>query len=64
MAVLLPGSHLIGLNGEHIEPPEKLTETSAPDVMLKSTTTPGAVRSAVRPMSTLNRTMGEALTRV
>lgn len=50
--------------GEHVEPPEKLTETSAPDVMLASTTTPGPVRSAVRSLSTLNRTMGEALTRV
>ncbi|WP_016880822.1 MULTISPECIES: FUSC family protein [unclassified Rhodococcus (in: high G+C Gram-positive bacteria)] len=52
------------LAGEHVEPPEKLTETSAPDVMLQSTTTPGPVRSAVRSLSTLNRTMGEALTRV
>ena len=52
------------LTGEHVEPPEKLTETSAPDVMLQSTTTPGPVRSAVRSVSTLNRTMGEALTRV
>ncbi|OZD14965.1 FUSC family protein [Rhodococcus sp. 06-156-3C] len=52
------------LAGEHVDPPEKLTETSAPDVMLKSTTTPGPVRSAVRSLSTLNRTMGEALTRV
>ncbi len=52
------------LTGEHVEPPEKLTETSAPDVMLQSTTTPGPVRSAVRSLSTLNRTMGEALTRV
>lgn len=52
------------LNGEHVEPPEKLTETSAPDVMLKSTATPGPVRSAVRSLGTLNRTMGEALTRV
>ncbi|PBC45138.1 FUSC family protein [Rhodococcus sp. ACS1] len=52
------------LAGEHVEPPEKLTETSAPDVMLRSTTTPGPVRSAVRSLSTLNRTMGEALTRV
>ncbi len=50
------------LAGEHVEPPEKLTETSAPDVMLQSTTTPGPVRSAVRSLSTLNRTMGEALT--
>ncbi|MFE7417975.1 FUSC family protein [Rhodococcus sp. NPDC057529] len=52
------------LAGEHVEPPEKLTETSAPDVLLQSTTTPGPVRSAVRSLSTLNRTMGEALTRV
>ncbi|OUS83119.1 FUSC family protein [Rhodococcus sp. NCIMB 12038] len=52
------------LAGEHVEPPEKLTETSAPDVMLKATTTPGPVRGAVRSLSTLNRTMGEALTRV
>ncbi|MDF3310541.1 FUSC family protein [Rhodococcus sp. T2V] len=52
------------LSGEHVEPPEKLTETSALDVMLQSTTTPGPVRSAVRSLSTLNRTMGEALTRV
>ncbi|MFC9835220.1 FUSC family protein [Rhodococcus sp. NPDC127530] len=52
------------LAGEHVEPPEKLTETSAPDVMLQSTTTPGPVRSAVRSLGTLNRTMGEALTRV
>ncbi|MFC0450212.1 FUSC family protein [Rhodococcus jostii] len=52
------------LAGEHVEPPEKLTETSAPDVMLQSTTTPGPVRSAVRSLSTLNRTMGEALTHV
>ncbi|MDV7088291.1 FUSC family protein [Rhodococcus sp. IEGM 248] len=51
------------LTGEHVEPPEKLNETSAPDVMLQSTTTPGPVRSAVRSLSTLNRTMGEALTR-
>lgn len=52
------------LAGERVEPPEKLTETSAPDVMLAGATTPGPVRSAVRALSTLNRTMGEALTRV
>ncbi|SNS72095.1 FUSC family protein [Rhodococcoides kyotonense] len=51
------------LSGEHVEPPEKLTETSALDVMLASTTTPGSVRSAVRSLSTLNRTMGEVFTR-
>ncbi|MFF1555647.1 FUSC family protein [Rhodococcus erythropolis] len=52
------------LAGEQVTPPEKLTETSTPDVMLQSSTTPGPVRSAVRSLSTLNRTMGEALTRV
>ncbi|MDJ0393474.1 FUSC family protein [Rhodococcus sp. G-MC3] len=52
------------ISGEHVEPPEKLTETSATDVMLSSPTTSGPVRSAVRSLGTLNRTMGEALTRV
>ena len=51
------------LAGEHVEPPEKLTDTSASDVMLTSATAPGPVRSAVRSLGTLNRTMGEALTR-
>ncbi|WP_072802987.1 FUSC family protein [Rhodococcoides yunnanense] len=51
------------LAGEHVEPPEKLTETSAFDVMLTSTNTPGSVRSAVRSLATLNRTMGEVFTR-
>lgn len=51
------------LAGEHVEPPEKLTETSAHDVMLESKTTSGTVRSAVRALATLNRTMGEALNR-
>ncbi|MGB3372808.1 MAG: FUSC family protein [Rhodococcus sp. (in: high G+C Gram-positive bacteria)] len=51
------------LAGEHVEPPEKLTDTSATDVMLTGATTPGPVRSAVRSLGTLNRTMGEALTR-
>ncbi len=52
------------LAGGYVEPPEKLTETSATDVLLTSTSSPGAVRSAVRSLNTLNRTMGEALTRV
>nr|WP_296763612.1 FUSC family protein [Rhodococcus sp. (in: high G+C Gram-positive bacteria)] len=52
------------LAGERVDPPEKLTETSATDVMLESPNTPGPVRSAVRSLSTLNRTMGEVFTRV
>ncbi|ORI18777.1 FUSC family protein [Rhodococcus sp. 1163] len=51
------------ISGEHVEPPEKLTETSAHDVMLESKTTSGSVRSLVRALGTLNRTMGEALSR-
>lgn len=51
------------LSGEQVEPPEKLTETSALDVMLASTTTSGSVRSVVRSLGTLNRTMGEVFTR-
>lgn len=52
------------IDGELVKPPEKLTETSIPDVMLHAAIKPGPARGAVRALNTLNRTIGEALTRV
>ncbi|MGA9872659.1 MAG: hypothetical protein WBQ44_16155 [Rhodococcus sp. (in: high G+C Gram-positive bacteria)] len=51
------------LRGVQVEPPEKLTETSAADVLREHARSPGPVRTAARALSTLNRTLGEALTR-
>lgn len=49
--------------GEHVEPPEKITETTVLDVLLTSTNAPGPLRGAVRALNTMNRTLADVLTR-
>ncbi|MDV8024218.1 FUSC family protein [Rhodococcus sp. IEGM 1330] len=47
--------------GEHVDPPEKITETTVLDVMLTSTNAPGPLRGAVRALNTMNRTLADVL---
>jgi uncharacterized membrane protein YccC len=49
--------------GEHVDPPEKITETTVLDVLLTSTNAPGPLRGAVRALNTMNRTLADVLTR-
>ncbi|MCZ4563897.1 FUSC family protein [Rhodococcus sp. IEGM 1401] len=49
--------------GNHVEPPEKITETTVLDVLLTSTNAPGPLRGAVRALNTMNRTLADVLTR-
>lgn len=49
--------------GEHVDPPEKITETTVLDVLLTSTSAPGPLRGAVRALNTMNRTLADVLSR-
>ncbi|MCJ0891492.1 FUSC family protein [Rhodococcus sp. ARC_M5] len=49
--------------GEHVDPPEKITETTVLDVLLTSTDAPGPLRGAVRALNTMNRTLADVLAR-
>lgn len=49
--------------GEHVDPPEKITETTVLDVLLTSTNAPGPLRGAVRALNTMNRTLADVLSR-
>ncbi|KAA0021924.1 FUSC family protein [Antrihabitans cavernicola] len=52
------------VSGEAAPAPEKVSETMILDVMQTATSTSGPARAAVRALSTLNRTLGEAADRV
>lgn len=52
------------VEGDDVPPPEKVTETMILDVMGSSTVPPGPLRGALRALSTLDRALAEAMTRV
>lgn len=52
------------VEGEDVDPPEKITETMILDVMGSSTIPPGPLRGALRALSTLDRALAEVTTRV
>ncbi|MDT5074754.1 MAG: hypothetical protein QOH82_4074, partial [Mycobacterium sp.] len=50
--------------GDHVDPPEKTTETMILGVMGTAMIPPGPVRGAIRALSNLDRALVEVTTRV